>query len=90
MALPTFQGYFEAGKVDNTYSRFDAGGRHWLVLNLELWPRTAVVAWAQPVVASHPDDNVIVATHSYLTASGAIYQTRATTAPRARSICTTT
>ena len=68
-------GRFEPGKVDNTYSRFDAGGRHWLVLNLELWPRSNVVSWAKTVVADHPHDNVIVVTHSYLTASGGIYQT---------------
>lgn len=68
------QGYFEPGKVDNTYSRFEAGGRRWLVLNLELWPRPAAVAWAKRVVAGHPHDNVIVVTHSYLTAAGGIYQ----------------
>ena len=69
------QGYFESGKVDNTYSRFAAGGRSWLVLNLELWPRTKVIDWAQTVVAGHPDDNVMVVTHSYLNANGTINQT---------------
>jgi 3',5'-cyclic AMP phosphodiesterase CpdA len=67
-------GRYQAGKVDNTYSLFRAGGSQWLVLNLELWPRKEVVAWAERVVASHPDRNVIVVTHSYLTAGGAIYQ----------------
>jgi hypothetical protein len=59
-------GRYEAAKLDNTYSTFTAGERKWLVLNLELWPRTGVVTWAQQVVSSHPDYNVIVATHSYL------------------------
>lgn len=67
-------GSFEPYKVDNIYSRFTAGGRTWLVLNLELWPRKTVVAWAASVVASHPHDNVMVVTHSYLTSSGGIYQ----------------
>jgi len=65
-------GRFEANKLDNTYSTFSAGSRKWLVLNLELWPRTAVVAWARQVVAAHPTYNVIVATHSYLTSGGGI------------------
>lgn len=70
------EGAFEPGKVDNTFHVFTAGGASWLVLNLELWPRTSVVRWAQQVVASHPRHNVIVLTHSYLTASGKIYQGR--------------
>jgi hypothetical protein len=36
------------------------------VLNLELWPRVEVVNWARQVVADHPNDNVLVVTHSYL------------------------
>jgi hypothetical protein len=67
------EGAFEQGKVDNIYSTFSAGQRDWLVLNLELWPRTSVVDWARTVVASHPDANVIVATHSYLNGNGSIY-----------------
>jgi len=63
------EGRYEDGKLDNTYSTFTAGERKWLVLNLELWPRVGVVTWAQKVVATHPDYNVIVATHSYLASS---------------------
>lgn len=67
-------GAFEDGKVDNIYSTFSAAGRNWMVLTLELWPRTEVIAWAREVVAAHPDTNVIVQTHSYLTSTGAILQ----------------
>ena len=66
------RGAFEPGKVDNIYSTFDAGGRQWLVLNLELWPRVDAVTWARQVVAGHPRHNVIVVTHSYLTAAANI------------------
>jgi hypothetical protein len=66
-------GAYEPGQVDNTYHLFAAGGREWLVLNLELWPRAGVVAWAQHVVASHPHHNVIVVTHSYLTSRAHVY-----------------
>ncbi len=67
------EGVFEAGKVDNNYQLFSAGGEQWMILTLELWPRTQVVEWARGVVASHPDHNVIVQTHSFLNADGSIY-----------------
>lgn len=67
------QGTFESGRKENSYTRFNAGGISWLVLSLELWPRKAAVEWAKKVVAGHPEDNVIVVTHSYLTPSGGIY-----------------
>ena len=80
--LPLFSRYFndrfavsgrmEAGKVDNYYTLFEAGGVDWLVLSLELWPRTAVVDWAKTVVAGHPTHNVIVVTHMYLNGDGSI------------------
>lgn len=68
-------GRYQSGRVDNTYATLSAGGLQWLVLNLELWPRRAVVAWARGVVARHPRHNVIIVTHSYLTSSGGIDQT---------------
>jgi hypothetical protein len=66
-------GAYQPGRVDNTYHLFTAGGRGWLVLNLELWPRAGAIAWAQHVVATHPHHNVIVVTHSYLTSRGHVY-----------------
>jgi hypothetical protein len=67
-------GVFQAGRIDNTWSTFTAGEEDWLVLNLELWPRPAVISWARGVVASHPNHNVVIATHSYLTGGGGIEQ----------------
>ena len=68
------QGQFEAGKVDNAYATYTAGGVRWLVLTLELWPRRAAVAWAQRVVAAHPRHNVVVVTHHYLESDASIGQ----------------
>jgi len=65
-------GEFEPGKIDNAYHSFRAGDVDWMVLNLELWPRKSVIAWANGVVKAHPDKNVIIVTHSYLTAGGSI------------------
>ncbi|MDG4797482.1 metallophosphoesterase [Micromonospora sp. WMMD1082] len=68
------QGQFEAGKVDNAYATYSAGGVRWLVLTLELWPRRAAVAWAQAVVAAHPLHNVVIVTHHYLESDATIGQ----------------
>lgn len=68
------QGTWQAGKIDNSYSTFAAGGVDWLVLNLELWPREGALRWAEDVVASHPDHNVILVTHSFLQGDGSIKQ----------------
>jgi hypothetical protein len=65
-------GEFEPGKVDNTYTTIGAGGTRWLLLNLELWPRKSVIAWAEELVKSHPRDNVIVATHAFLDGNGEV------------------
>lgn len=65
-------GAYESGKVDNTYSTFPAEGANWLVLNLELWPRVAVVDWAEKVIAANPHHNVMIQTHSFLDGSGNI------------------
>lgn len=70
--FPNMAGTFEPGKVDNSYQTFRAGGVNWLVLTLEIWPRQSAVAWANSVVAGHPQHNVIVVTHDYLTDTGAI------------------
>ncbi|MFT4288632.1 metallophosphoesterase [Nocardioides sp.] len=60
------------GKLENSYSTFEAAGHTWLVLNVELWPRQEALTWAAGVLAAHPDDNVIILTHSYLTADGSL------------------
>lgn len=64
---------FEEGKIDNGFQLISAGGLKWLVMTLELWPRDEVITWANLVISDYSDYNVIIATHSYLTDSGAIY-----------------
>jgi hypothetical protein len=65
-------GAFEPNTVDNVYSLYNAGGKKWMVLVLEMWPRASVVTWAKTVVASHPHYNVIISTHDYLSRKGAL------------------
>jgi hypothetical protein len=66
-AMPSFGGFFpEDGRVDNSYHTFRAGQQDWLVMALEFGPRDAVLAWADEVLASHPEHFTIIATHAYL------------------------
>lgn len=67
------RGQFEPGKFDNSFHTFRAEGADFLVLNLELWPRQAALDWAKNVVEDHPQHNVVLVTHSFLTSSGAVY-----------------
>jgi predicted MPP superfamily phosphohydrolase len=68
----TMSGEFEPGKVDNAYSLFRSGGKDFMVISLELWPRKEVVGWAADLVKNNPHRNVIVLTHAYLEATGTI------------------
>lgn len=72
--LTAQQGRYEPRKSDSAWYTFQAGGLKWLVLTLELWPRQAPLNWAKTVAANHPDYNIIVLTHSYLTSNGEILQ----------------
>ena len=68
-------GVYEAGKIDNAFHTFTAGGLQWMVINLELWARTGAVEWARSVVASHPNHNIIFLTHMHLNSDSTIGQT---------------
>ncbi len=62
---PSIGGFFEAGKTDNSWHTFNAGGRDWIVMSLEFGPRDAVVNWADGVMDAHPDHTGILITHAY-------------------------
>ncbi len=64
-------GTYEPGKVDNMYQTFSAGGKDWLVLTMEMWPRSGAITWAQGVLATHPQHNVIINTHVNIDSTGA-------------------
>jgi len=64
-----FGGVFEAGKLDNAYYYFSAGGADWLALSLEYDPRDEALAWARGVVEAHPRRRVILVTHALVSPS---------------------
>ena len=50
----------------NTWITFNAAGKTFLVIGLELEPSDNALIWAQEVINAHPDLPVIIATHSYI------------------------
>lgn len=65
--MPGFGGNFPEGSNDNSFHTFTAGGKKWLILCLNFAPSAAEIEWGNGVVAKHPDHQVILLTHSYLT-----------------------
>ncbi|MDB4459246.1 metallophosphoesterase [bacterium] len=57
----------EEGKIENYYLFLKAGGMQFLIVTLEFKPRDETLAWANKVVAKHPDHRTIIVTHGYLT-----------------------
>ncbi|WP_227497251.1 metallophosphoesterase [Planctomonas psychrotolerans] len=62
----------------NSFSLFSAGGRDFLVLNLEWEAPGYALDWGRKVLAAHPNRIAILSTHSFLTLQG----TRKTSAER--------
>lgn len=54
----------------DSYALFSAGGRDFLVLNLEWEAPAYALDWADRVLDAHPDRTVIMATHSFLNVAG--------------------
>ena len=63
---PTFGGAMEEGKLENTFHRFEAGGRKWIVMCLEWAPRDVAVDWANKVMSEHADRDGILVTHAFM------------------------
>jgi hypothetical protein len=63
-------GFFEPEKIDNYYCLFNYKEYEYLIMNLELAPRTVVLNWADSIVSVYPSRKVIVVTHDYLDKNG--------------------
>jgi hypothetical protein len=66
-AKPWFESFYDDGANSkaNYALRFIAGGRNFLVIVLELFPRAAAAAWAAGVIDAYPDHSVVLLTHGY-------------------------
>lgn len=50
----------------NSWQTFSAGGMEFLIVHLECNAPDDVLAWADEVIAAHPDHRLIITTHMYL------------------------
>ena len=60
------QSWYGGSYSHSSYQKFWAGGRHYLVLNLEYLAGSDVQSWAQSVISTNPGMPTIVNTHAYL------------------------
>lgn len=65
---PSYGGVYdrEPTRTENSFHRFTAGGREFLVLALEFGPRADVVRWANDVAGAHAKCEVILITHALI------------------------
>lgn len=63
---PWWGGTYDPGTIHNAYAYFSDGGRKYLVLFLELFPRPEVVEWANDILEQNAAHEAILVTHGYL------------------------
>jgi hypothetical protein len=63
-------GFFETGKIDNYYCLFKYRDYNYIIINLEVAPRSPVLKWAAGICSQNPSARVIVVTHDYLDSEG--------------------
>ncbi|KQQ94654.1 hypothetical protein ASF62_11345 [Leifsonia sp. Leaf325] len=66
-ATATYGGSIAAGDNSASFNTFVHAGARFLMLSLPYAFGERELAWAEQVVASHPDHNVIVSTHEHVT-----------------------
>jgi len=62
---PWYRGSYPAGSNENFYSIVNINGADYLVLVLEFDARDSALNWASGVLASHPNSEAIIVTHSF-------------------------
>lgn len=63
-------GTFKEGSVANSWQSFSFGGVDYLIFGFDFGAPDDVLAWADGVVAAHPNHRIIVTTHAYLGSDG--------------------
>ena len=61
-----FGGSYHEEKLDHTYWYFTVGERQYMVLSLGWAPGWDVLDWAEELVKTHPENNVILTCHAYM------------------------
>ncbi|MBO4548784.1 MAG: metallophosphoesterase [Abditibacteriota bacterium] len=63
-------GFFEEGRIDNSYRFLTVGDNKYIIFTLEYGPRDEVMEWAGKLIDEHPDCKAIITTHCYLFRDG--------------------
>ena len=63
-------GFFEEGKIDNSYRFLTVGDNKYIIFTLEYGPRDEVMEWAGRLIDQNSDCKAIVTTHCYLFRDG--------------------
>ena len=66
----TGQSWYGGSYAHSSYQTFTAGGRNYLMLDIEYDAPTDVIDWAQGIINANPGKPTIVNTHDYLTSGG--------------------
>ncbi|HNQ90070.1 MAG TPA: Ig-like domain-containing protein [Verrucomicrobiota bacterium] len=69
-ANPWYGGNYPAGQNDNNYILFSAGATDFILLQLEFWPTSDTIAWADAVLKAHANRKAIITTHGFLDVDG--------------------
>ena len=62
--------FFDAGKIDNAYTKFTVGETKYLLMLLDYGANDEILNWAGSVIAANPTYRVIINTHGYLSSDG--------------------
>lgn len=60
-----YKSQYPQGSNENFYSIITLGGKQYLILVLECFPRNSALSWAAAVMKNHPGIDTIVVTHAY-------------------------
>jgi Calcineurin-like phosphoesterase len=63
-------GFYDPSVIDNYYCLFSYKDYKFLIMNLELAPRSAVLKWADTIISQNASRKVILVTHDYLDRNG--------------------
>ena len=60
-----YKGNFPTGSNENFYGIVNIGGKNYLFLVLEYYPRPEAMTWAAGILQANPDKETIIVTHNY-------------------------
>ncbi len=67
-------GYYSGNSLGNYYVKLTAGGNKYMILALQWAPSRAVLEWANNVVATNAQYQVIITTHGYMNFDGEVLE----------------